>query len=148
MWDFVERYFLGEDVEKEIDEKQRNNDEKITRIVPIEKYIDLESENTYPLEDYRDWDIIINNIIEEKYKYFCNILKENNKRIPDYAYTDFVVDKKNISSLFIYIKENLIIVPEIASHEVIQRCKDKGWNVIKIDKIEDNLDLIGDANNG
>ena len=148
MWDFVERYFLGEDVEKEIDEKQRNNDEKITRIVPIEKYIDLKSENTYPLEDYRDWDIIINNIIEEKYKYFCNILKENHKRIPDYAYTDFVVDKKNISSLFIYIKENLIIVPEIASHEVIQRCKDKGWNVIKIDKIEDNLDLIGDANNG
>lgn len=146
MWDFVERYFLGEDIESEIDEETGNNENHSK--TSVLKYIDSNSENVYSLEDYSNWDMIIDNIIEDKYKYFCEILKNHNKRKPDYAYTDIVINKKNISTLIIYVKENIIIMPENIGDETIQICEKKGWKIFSIDKIEENLDLIGDAENG
>lgn len=146
MWNFVERYFLGEDIESEIDEEMGSNENN--RETSVSKYIDSNSENVYSLEDYSNWDMIIDNIIEDKYKYFCNILKDHSKRKPDYAYTDIVINKKCISTLIIYVEENIIIMPENLGYETIQMCEKQGWKIFSIDKVEENLDLIGDAKNG
>lgn len=148
MWDFIERYFLGEDIESEIDNMNETDTNQPIKNEPIIKYLDLESDKTYSLVDYQNWNMIIQNIIEDKYKVFCNILKENNKRIPDFAYTELTVDKVDIASLLIYSKENIIILPESASFKVVEKCKCKGWKVILIDEIGENLDLIGDIENG
>ena len=88
-------------------------------------------------------DNIIRNVIEEeKYKYFCNVLKNNNKRIPDYAYTDIEVNKILIPTLFIYLEEKVIVFPESYKYNALQKCKEKGWKIILINEIESNLSLI------
>lgn len=137
-WNFVERYFLGEDIEEEIDSKTSET----IKEEPISKYIN-ENGQTYDVSDYENWDNIIKNVIEEeKYKYFCYILKNNNIRIPDYAYTDLDVKKIIIPTLFIYLDEKVIIVPETYKHNSMKKCKEKGWKVIPINEIENNINLI------
>ena len=54
----------------------------------------------------------------------------------------------NINTLFIYEKCNLLIVDEYFGFEKTVRCKEKGWTVIKIDEIEENIDLIKGLLNG
>ena len=138
--EFIERYFLGEDVEEEIDEKI--SEKTIIKDESIDKYIN-ENGQTYDVSGYENWDNIIKNVIEEeKYKYFCNVLKSNNKRIPDYAYTDIEVNKILIPTLFIYLEEKVIVFPESYKYNALQKCKEKGWNIIPINEIENNLNLI------
>ena len=135
---FVERYFLGEDVEEKIDSQIINK----IKDEPINKFIN-ENGQTYEVSDYENWDNIIKNVVEEeKYKYFCNLLKNNNVRIPDYAYTDLEINKTLIPTLFIYLDEKLIILPESSKYNAINICKEKGWNVIPINEIENNINLI------
>lgn len=137
-WNFVERYFLGEDVEEEIDSRKVET----IKEEPISKYIN-ENGQTYDVSDYENWDNIINNVIEEeKYKYFCNVLKNSGIRIPDYAYTDIEVNKILIPTLFIYLDEKVIIMPENYKYNAIQKCKGKGWKVVPINEIEYNINLI------
>ena len=137
-WNFVERYFLGEDVEEKIDSQITNK----IKDEPINKFIN-ENGQTYEVSDYENWDNIIKNVVEEeKYKYFCNLLKNNNVRIPDYAYTDLEINKTLIPTLFIYLDEKLIILPESNKYNAINICKEKGWNVIPINEIENNINLI------
>ena len=137
-WNFVERYFLGEDVEEKIDSQITNK----IKDEPIDKFIN-ENGQTYDVSDYKNWDNIIKNVVEEeKYKYFCNLLKNNNVRIPDYAYTDLEINKTLIPTLFIYLDKKLIILPESNKYNAINICKEKGWKVIPINEIENNINLI------
>ena len=69
-------------------------------------------------------------------------------RKPDYAFTEFELDGLNINSLFIFEKENLLIVDEYFGFEKTIKCNEKGWAVIKIDKLEENIDLIKRYTNG
>lgn len=139
-WNFVERYFLGEDIEEEIDKEM--NETITIKEESIDKYIN-ENGQIYDVSDYENWDSIIKNVIEEdKYKYFCNVLKNSNKRIPDYAYTDIEVNKILIPALFIYLDEKVIVFPESYKYNALQMCKEKGWNVIPINEIESNINLI------
>ena len=111
----------------------------------LEKYIDINGSGTYSLEDYDSWKKIKDNLVtEEKYKHYFNLLSNKNKKIPDYAYTDINISGITIKTLFIYIKENLIISPECNSFEVRNKSFEKGWKIIAIDEIEKNLDLIPD----
>lgn len=148
-WDFVEKYFLGEDIEEKIDQeyKEKGKTERIKE-ESIEKYIN-ENGKTYNVSDYENWDNIIKNVIEEeKYKYFCNVLKRNNRRIPDYAYTDLEVNKVLISTLFIFLEEKVIVLPEVYSNNVIKKCKEKGWKAIPVNEIENDINLIKGELNG
>ena len=144
-WNFVEKYFLGEDIENEID-NMVTNENKITKHPErLEKYIDVNGSGTYSLEDYDSWKKIGDNLVtEEKYKYYCNLLNNKNKKIADYAYTDINISGLTIKTLFIYANENLIISPEYNSFEVRNKCFEKDWKIITIDEIEKNLDLIPD----
>ena len=148
-WNFVEEYFLGEDVESKIDTEENRF---YVKQESISNFIDINDEKTYSLDDYSDWDSIMKGLFssttEEKYLYYCKILKNNNIQIPNYAYTDFELNNMNINTLFIYEKCNLLIVDEYFGFEKTVRCKEKGWTVIKIDEIEENIDLIKGLLNG
>ena len=147
-WDFVEKYFLGESVEKEINEEENKF---YVKKEPVSNYIDVSDEKTYSLDDYEDWDSIMNGLFKnntEKYLYYCKMLKNNDIRKPDYAFTEFELDGVNINSLFIFEKENLLIVDEYFGFEKTIKCNEKGWTVIKIDKLEENIDLIKRYTNG
>lgn len=152
IWDFVERYFLGNDIEGEIIEPNKNN-ETITNTDKISIHINTNDEKTYCLDDYTDWNDIINQLFKknpslEKYIYYCNILNNNNINIPDYAFTEFKVNNIDINSIFIYEKSNLLIVDENFGFNKSEICRKKGWVVIKIDEIESNLELIRKLTNG
>ena len=147
-WDFVEKYFLGANVEAEIDEKENKF---YVKKEPITNYIDVNSDKTYSLDDYNDWDSIIKGLFSngtEKYLYYCKLLKNKEIRKPDFAFTEIELDSININTLFIFEKENILIVDEYFGFEKTVRCKEKGWIVIKIDEIEENLDLIKGYTNG
>ena len=147
-WDFVEKYFLGESVEKEINEEENKF---YVKKEPVSNYIDVSDEKTYSLDDYEDWDSIMNGLFKnntEKYLYYCKMLKNNDIRKPDYAFTEFELDGVNINSLFIFEKENLLIVDEYFGFEKTIKCNEKGCTVIKIDKLEENIDLIKRYTNG
>ena len=60
----------------------------------------------------------------------------------------YIVNDVNINSLFIFEKENLLIVDEYFGFEKTIKCNEKGWTVIKIDKLEENIDLIKRYTNG
>lgn len=142
-WNFVEEYFLGEDVESKI---YTEDNRFYVKQESVSNFIDINEEKTYSLDDYNDWDSIMKGLFsstnEEKYLYYCKILKNNNIQIPDYAYTEFELNNMNIDTLFIYERCNLLIVNEYFGFEKTVRCKEKGWTVIKIDEIEENIDLI------
>ena len=147
-WNFVERYFLGEDIEEEINKEENK---VVIKKQPISDYIDVNSDKTYSLDDYKDWDSIINGLFKnnaEKYLFYCKLLKNNDIKVPNYAFTEINVDNLNINSLFIYEKENIIIVDEYFGFEKTQKCKDKGWTVIKIDDLEKSIDMIKVMING
>lgn len=147
-WDFVEKYFLGENIEKQIDEEKSNI---YVKKEPLYNFIDVNSEKTYSLDDYDNWDSIIKGLFKnntEKYIYYCKLLKNNNIRIPDYAFTEFNLENLSINSMFIFANENILIVDEYFSFEKTIRCKEKGWLVIKIDEIEENIDIIKRYTNG
>ena len=48
----------------------------------------------------------------------------------------------------LFEKENLLIVDEYFGFEKTIKCNEKGWTVIKIDKLEENIDLIKRYTNG
>lgn len=147
-WNFVEKYFLGVNVEDEIDdEKNKFN----LRKEPLSNFIDANSDKTYSLDDYENWEDIMNNLFKnnnEKYLYYCKLLKNNNIRKPDYAFTEFELKNNTINSLLIYEKENILIVDEYFGYEKTMLCNEKGWTVIKIDNLEENIDLIKGYTNG
>lgn len=141
-WNFVEKYFLGENVEKDINEEKNKYNVKKE---PISNYIDISNVKTYSLDDYKDWDSIMDELFKknaEKYLYYCKMLKNNDIRKPDFAFAEFKLNGININSLFIFEKENVLIVDEYFGFEKIVKCTEKGWTVIKIDKLEENIDLI------
>ena len=145
-WNFVEKYFLGEDVEQEIVE----DNPPIIKKVPISNFINPNNEKVYSLEDYNEWQSIIMGLFNknEKYVYYCKLLDKYEIRIPDYAFTDFQVDNLTINTIFIYEKENILIVDEYFGYEKLQKCKEKGWNIINIDELEENVELIKRYING
>ena len=142
-WNFVERYFLGEDIENEIDNIAAVENKIIKHPEKLEKYIDVNACETYSLEDYDSWKRISENLVtEEKYKYYCNLLDRENKKIADFAYTDINISGITIKALFIYVNENLIISPEYCGFEVRNKCSEKDWKIIAIDEVEKYLELI------
>ena len=44
--------------------------------------------------------------------------------------------------MFIYLEQNIIISTEYVSYEAIKKAIEKGWIVIKIDDIENNIDFL------
>ncbi len=141
-WEFVEKYFLGNDVESEIDE-YNNLFKKKVQIHNVRDYIALDGENTYSLSDYGSWTEVIDNVIEEdKYIYYCNKMKNNNIRLPDYAYTDIVVKKEVIPTLFIFEDKNIIILPELNRNSTLKVCNEMNWITIPINEIEKYIDLL------
>lgn len=141
-WDFVEKYFLGNDVESEIEEYNNSFSNKV-QSYNISDYIMIDGENTYSLSDYNNWDEIIDNVLEEeKYIYYCNVMKKNNIRLPDYAYTDIVVKKESIPTLFIFADKNIIVLPEVNRNSTLKICKEKNWTTIPINEIEKYIELL------
>lgn len=148
-WNFIEKYFLGKNIEKMIDQENNKVHEKKEN---ISSYIDINDENTYSLEDYSDWDDIIQRLfsrkMEEKYIYYCKKLRNNNIKIPDYAFTDFQLHDIEVNTIFIYEAENLLIVSEEFGYQKSIKCVEKGWIVIKIDEIDKKLESIKRLING
>lgn len=148
-WNFIEQYFLGKNIEKIINQKNKEHKEKKEN---VSAYVDINDEKTYSLEDYNDWDSIINSLFDndlgKKYIYYCKKLKNNNIKIPDYAFTDFKINNIEINTIFIYEKENLLIVDEQFGHQKKSKCIEKGWTVIKMDEIDDEIELIKGLTNG
>ena len=91
---------------------------------------------------------MFDNDLGKKYIYYCKKLKNNNIKIPDYAFTDFKINNIEINTIFIYEKENLLIVDEQFGHQKKSKCIEKGWTVIKMDEIDDEIELIKGLTNG
>ncbi|WP_295420378.1 DEAD/DEAH box helicase [uncultured Subdoligranulum sp.] len=158
-WDFIEKYFLGVDVEEEIINQNKNFVEVKSKNEPLEKYINQDKK--IELSDYENWDEIIDNLFNEsvrenkiigKYRYFCNLLKKTNKRIPDYVHTELKLGSNNniikVETLFIYLDENIVILPETYKEIEKKKCTEYGWKVIIVDELEKNLNFIEEENNG
>ena len=140
-WDYIEKYFLGHDVTSEIP----NYDDEGKTSESNQKYIKdyLDKDKAYSLSEYNDWDDIFDTLIrEEKYKYYINILKKNNIKIPDYGFSTLKVEKTEIEAMFIYEDKNIIITYEYVPFEVIKICNEIGWTVIRIDDIENDVDYL------
>ena len=105
--------------------------------------------NAYPLDDFKDWKQIKSMLsTDEKYKYYIKLLEENNIKIPDYAWTPIVFGKIKIESMFIYLDRNIIISTEFISYEALEKAHEKGWIVVKIDEVENNIDFLRGQING
>ncbi len=138
-WDFVEKYFLGENVEDEI--KDSNQANHIKECL-ISDYIDNESSNAIVLND---WNSIIDYSLNnnyEKYTFYFKYLKSNSIRKPDYLFANFEVDDVTINSILIYEKEKILIVDELFGYDKFIKCLNKGWFLYKIDELEQNIELL------
>lgn len=141
-WNFIEQYFLGEDIEAHIDGMKNEKGYK-EKVKEINAYIDIDS--SYPLDDYENWDDVYNNFIrEQKYKYFCNIMSDNGVPLPDFASTSINIGKKSFKTLFIYSDKNAVVVSEDVPYEFEKYCDEYGWVLVKIDEIEKNIEYLKD----
>lgn len=138
-WNFIERYFLGEDVEAYIDSIRPPANSGSSK--SIQNFID--EANAYPLDDYENWDEIVNTLIrDDKYQYLCSLLKKHDVSLPSYANTPINIRKKPHDTLFIFIPKQVIIAPETVSFELEQASRENGWTIIRADKVEDNIDKL------
>ena len=152
-WDFIEKYFLGEDVESDIIDQDDVSQLNTTNKKFIENYIN--ENKKINLSEYESWEDITENLFNEdsndnerrgKYKYFCNLLRKSKKIIPDYAHTELEIGTKNniirVQTLFIYLEDNIIILPETYKEIEKKKCIENGWKVIIIDELDEKLNLI------
>lgn len=136
-WDFVERYFLGEDLESYINSI---SEEKIINR-NIEKYLDFDSGIKLGGK-YTSWNELSANVLEEKYKYFVSRLNSKNIKIADYFNSNICIEKYEINTLFIYINEKIIISKENISFNEEKICKESGWKVLKVDELEECIEYL------
>lgn len=138
-WDFIEKYFLGEDIESYIDSiKPPVNPGSSKNIIDF-----IDEANAYPLDDYDNWDEIIETLIrDDKYQYLCSVLKKHNVPLPSHANTPIKLKDKSHDTLFIFASKQTIIAPETVSFELEQAGYDNGWTIIRADKVEDNINKL------
>ena len=140
-WNYIERYFLGEDVTSEIPNYESDGKYSDVKYKSIADFIKVD--DSYPLSDYNDWKDIFKSLVrDEKYKYYINILNKNNIKIPDYGFTSLEVNGTTIDTMFIYAEKNVIISYEYIPYETIKICNELGWTVIKIDEVENGIDFL------
>ena len=141
-WDFIEKYFLGEDIEKEIDSEISNGEE--VKFKDMDKYID--KQNAIHVAKDSCWGNIISDYFNQdtfvKYNYYCKLLKDNNVQVPDYLFASICLPKDTIDTMFVYEQKHIIIVDEKTSYNQIVACEKMGWNIIKINEIENYMDKL------
>lgn len=141
-WDFVEKYFLGENVEEEIESPVLLKKKSIS----LSKCINLEDSKIQSLKEFKDWDSIIEKLFSdnanEKYKYYCKEMKNLRMKKPDYAFATLKINNKNYEAMFVYEEDNLIVVNEFFGYDKKIECEKVGYKVVVIDKIEEDLEKI------
>lgn len=150
-WDFIERYFLGEDVLSEIKSVSTDNPE--IKVQPIVNYI-VPGSGVDLADMYKTWEefieVEINNNSEsaEKNLYSYRQLAKNGIRVADKAAVQIKGSLGLIDALFVFEKENVVILSEFTKKPTWDYCSKMGWRAFGIDDLEDEIDKLKEALNG
>lgn len=128
-WNYIEDYFAGEEVLKQIEEILP---EEIT-FKELKDCID--NNKSYSLEEYNQWNDI-EMFIDNEYSAVFKKLAGLQIRIPDFASTLIKIDGYKINAVMVWVKENIIIMNEETEDVIIDICNRIGWNAHKISNID------------
>lgn len=146
-WDFIERYFLGEDVLGDIKPADQPPMEPLNRYVVPGSGLDIKN-------IYHSWNDFIkaessnNTENAEKYLYAYRQLEKANIRMPDVASAIIRKGSNEIEPLFIFKDENVLILSEYTKKNAWDLCRDMGWKAFGIDDLEDDVEKLREALNG
>ena len=146
-WSFIERYFLGEDVLNEI---IHVSTDKPLENHPIESYIIPDSGTDLP-KLYSNWEEFIaaesanNSENFEKYLYVYKQFVKANIRLADQATPIIQDESTEITPLFVFKDENVVILSEYAQKSAWDLCEKMGWKAFGIDALEDGIDQLVEA---
>lgn len=149
-WNFIERYFLGEDVMSEI--KQVSTDEEIVT-KPLSSYI-VPGTGIEISVMYKDWDELIDaeSRNSEKYLFAYKQMIKAGIRMADKASVDIKMGPRlsdeKLTPLFIYENENVVILSEYAKKSEWDFCHKMGWRAFSIDELEDEAENLSRILNG
>ncbi len=139
-WNYIEKYFLGEDVVSEIPNFEIENETSASTLLQLKDFV---SQSDYSLSEYNSWKEIYSSLIrEEKYKYYISILDKNGIKIPEYGFTNLKINDVEINSMFVYPDKNIIISYENIPYDAIKLCNESGITLIKIDEVERDIDFL------
>lgn len=124
-WDFVENYFLGEDVLYE--------PPKVGATSPLASVI--EKVKSYSLASYQNWDDIYS-FFEDDMVSILMQFKEQNIPMPDYMSVCFKKDIIKSKALIAWSSKNTLIFDNDVSDKDLSICASKGWNAYRIFDVE------------
>lgn len=121
-WDYVERYFLGNDVLCEAESV-------VEKKVELGKFI--EKEKSYPTSSIESWDKMIF-LFDENVQSIIYSLKEKQIPLPDYLTT--VIKHKILSGDIVmsWVNKGVIVFAEAISEEDAAICLKKGWKAFEL----------------
>lgn len=126
-WNYIERYFLGEDVltDYAISEKQ----------TPLESSID--KHKSYPNTEYKSWTDIID-LLDDNLESTIQALQERQIPLPTYMGTAIKKDLISGDIIMSWPERNVLIFSEEISPEDHHTCKAKGWKAYDIYNLDVN----------
>ena len=132
-WDYIERYFLGEDVltDYTISEKK----------TPLEASID--KHKSYPNTEFHSWAELAD-VFEDGLSSTLNSLQERQIPLPEYIGTAIKKDLITGDIIMSWPTRNVLVFGEEISPEDLRTCEAKGWKAydafnLNIDSLEKEL---------
>ena len=121
-WDYIERYFLGEDV---LHEAESDKEEK----VPPRKFI--EKDQSYPTNSVDSW-AKINFLFDENVQSIIASFDEKNIPLPDYLTTSIKRNLLNGDIVMSWADKGILVFAEPISQEDMMICEKKGWTALEL----------------
>ena len=128
-WDYIEDYFLGQDV-------LCGTDQPMISEVKMTKSID--KEHSYPANMYRSWDDLKPHFEEANHQ-ILEKMKENRIPMPEYLETAIKHSEQGKNILMSWPKKDTLICRQDSTNNTIDYFTRKGWHVYRIQEINYNI---------
>lgn len=125
-WDYVERYFLGDDVLHEVESIE---EEKVS----FSKFVD--KEKSYPIHDVESWDKIAF-LFDENIQSIIDSFAKLGIPLPNYLSTSVKHNLLDGEIVMSWTDKNIIVFAESISEKDATVCAKKGWMPFELFAIE------------
>lgn len=128
-WNYIEDYFAGEDVAKEVNEELPDE-------ITFKDLSDcIIKEKSYPLAEFKKWEEI-SIFIDNEYKPILTKLANLIPNIPDYLSSQIKFDDFKFNAIMVWASKSVLILDEDTEDRILDICNRIGWSAYKISDID------------
>ena len=128
-WNYIEDYFAGEDVAKEVNEELPDE-------ITFKDLSDcIIKEKSYPLAEFKKWEEI-SIFIDNEYKPILTKLANLIPNIPDYLSSQIKFDDFKFNAIMVWANKSVLILDEDTEDRILDICNRIGWSAYKISDID------------